>query len=1312
MNRSRFYITIIIIAVFSLISALLIFPNIKTLTLMRYFNLEFTPSYQTYEKLYEEGDKTLSVINPLVKLNLDFANYNRAIELLEGFVNQNPDRVDILKWLSEIYLGSDMPNSYLDTLERIYKLEPSSHTARVLIEYYGFYGNTPKWVEWLTRVTTDFKGNPDEYEYLANYYASQGELEKALTFAKQSVEACDLLEKCGAGGVLAVSILLHQNKNEEAFNFSRQFLNLKSGSFFTADIVILFVKAQDPQRGIQLLKTLSEEEKLKAENISATIYAYSATKDDQMIYGYLNHLVTIHKLPPIEFNTWATLALTEEKDSNKFLQTLKSSDLSYLSDGTWMLLLEKAYVEKNGPLLDLISQRIPEEKLLLNPVLLYALEMARHSPPNPESLSFYLRPDQLTLTDEESAELAIVYHIYDLKALEKDELLRLPSFEAVPYPLINRLSTQYIDLGIAEDGYNKLVLLRDQLEDPPEALNISWIMLSTATGRINPVMNYLNVYSHNFTDTGLVQIYDAGALAKASEIQLKAAEILIERNPSFENQTLLANAWIAEGETAKGIELLKRLYREEPNNPKVETGLLLGLAKIHNESSFDRNLFNEVMRRLLSNKDLSKNDLRNLAYALADEGLLDDASQLFFLLAQSAELNSEDMNMLLYLWSDKLSREQAEWLASIAAMSEGKEKGQILSLLATGGYPDLVIPLVSKNELNEEEIFTAYILALATLHRNEEIDSLLAEWLPQQGDIERLKNLGQILSGNALYEAAEPVYLKVFELAPSDKEALKELGNLYFNLGAYSVSYYYLSYYICLYEADPLSLFHYAEIYNRDGDRFHSRPFYWAAINKILNTNREEEKKSEYDTILAISYFRLNYPFTGIRLLSEALCKPDLDRDVELSLRGSLANLLLDFDCLESVEPLLFAATDPLKKENKEALLYLDNLKTEWFRKSNDPVSAYAQSDYVLTRYNNEAYAWSSRAGLEDYYNHEWRAFMDYDIAIELQPKNEDFWRGRKDIIDRHRSFNGANVEYRTVGLTQKDHIYRWMAAYNPTLFTRYFLLAEYDRFDISSYVNAKTGLIDSAKGNRFKNTFSWIQDTYSGDIVDAEIYYEPQILGAGTHYTHPDLFGKTLVGIEFKRPNWDFAETIVQYGSRDRLLFERYHHLWTRLEGTFRIEGRRYHLHPDGTVADSIAWYGDISYTLPEYHWLTIVLGKDSTIVSSYNIDAEYGTWGKYVTTEDGNRFQPLNVGAREIHTVEMNFEKKSYRYFDARCNIGFAYDRFGGVNKASVVYGGAFSWDKRPGLTGELSYSHSPSTSTTNAEEDRLIFNLIYYY
>lgn len=1290
-------------------TAILLYPGAKTLTLMRYFNLEFAPAYQTYESLYESGDKTLSVINPLVKVNLDYARYDRAIELLEDFVEKHPDRIDVLDWLAEIYLGADKPHNYLFTLERSYAIKASQEKARILISYYGYYGNTVKWLEWLNKATTDFTGTADEYELLAQYHASTGNYIQAIRYAKQSVDLCQNIQVCGGGAVLSVSLLLHLGKEDEAFEYANEVITEKKGSFLIADFSLLFVKAQNPELAMKLLDTLTAEEKLYPANIEATLLAYSATKDDEMVYQYLDHLASEKKLDPFHFNVWTVLALTQEKDPAKLNRMLKSNDPSYLADSTWLMVVQKAYSEKNYPLLDIVSEKIPEDKLVLNPVLRYALEMARNTPPTQEDLSYYLRPDQLGLTDEETAQLAILYNLFGLHSLVKNELQKLPSFEAIPEQLLNPLTSLYIESDMAEEGYLKLMDLKTKLTNPSENLNLSWIMLSAATGRAESVLKYLSRNSELFSETNLKQIYATGVYSKVPEIQLKAAELLIDRNPSYEYKALLGEAWIANGETAKGISLLKTLYKEDPENLKVQIALLTGLSKTSKESSFDQSLFDKLLQKILANHSISNNDLRDLAFALADAGFSDASAQIFFLLAQSAEINSEDMDMLLYLWGNRIDQYQAEWLASVAALSHGKEKGLILSLLASSGYPDLVLPLVSQSELSTEEIFDAYLLALATLHRNEEITTLLAAWLPNETNLDRLKKLGETLRGNSLDEAAEIIYLKILSIAPEDREGLRELGNLYFNLGAFHVSYYYLSYYICLYDPDPVSLFHYAEIYNRDGDRIHAYPFYWAAINKI--TSETPKLESDLSDILAISYFRLNYPFTGINLLQAALNAPAKDRSVELSLRGTLANLLIDFDCLDSAVSVLFTPQEPLKRENREAILFLENLKTEWFRKNNDPVNAFAQSDDVLVRFRDKGFAWASRAALEDNYGHEWRSFMDYDIAIQLDPKNEDFWRSRKEIIDRHRSFIGTNWEYRKVGLTQTNHIYRYLAAYNPSLFTRYSLIAEYDHFRITSYTNAKTGLTDKASGNRYKNTLAWIQNTYSGETIMGEIYYAPEVVGAGAHYARPDLFGSTLFGLEIRQPNWDFAETIVEHGSRDRIFCERTQHLWERIEGALRIEGRKYHLHPTGSVAESIAWYGDITYTLPQYHWLTIALGKESTITSSYNIDAEYGTWTKFVTVGD-NRFQPLSVGQREIHTVEMNYEKRAYRYFNAHARFGFAYDRFGGVTKASPVYGGAVSWNRRPGLTADLTYSHSPSTSTTNAEEDQLIFNLIYYY
>ncbi len=1314
MSSRRYLLIVCSIVVAALMIGILVFPGIKTLYLMRYYNKEYEPSFSKYQELYDKGDRSLSVINPLVSLNLDHANVKAAIQLMEEFEKTHPGRKDVLKSLAELYLGADKPSSYLQTMSKLYAIAPSKDILRDLISYYYYYGDKEQWIKYLKILTSEYNANDNEYETLALYYAKEGQLDLALSAADKALLNCKDYSKCGFSAALKANLLLDQGKPEEALAFSEAFVQKGNAYAMISDLVGVFLSRNRIDDAFQLLASVPERYQYQPNVIDANIDALYALSDDAKIYEYLKNLSEKEKLPESQINNLINLGLTEEREPAEFERIILGHNFSSLTDSTWLSLIEKAYKERLLPLLQKITGTIPKEALITNPVLRYAYEMSKIRTITPNDLAFYLRPDLEPLTDEERATLAIVYQDQGLNALAKDELLALPSFDGISEGLLSRLVFVYIENDIASDGYEKIVDLRDRIDIPPTGLNVSWLVLSVATGREDQAIAWILQNSNQITERDLKQVYDAAIAVKNGKTALVLAELLLKRNPSWDTSYYYADALVLNGDFTKGIALLQDLVNRNPKRVDAQISLLIALSKEAKNNPEYQTRMQELLNTLIDDRVLTTLQKRNIGYALYEQGQQAEAARLFFQLAQSSESGSDDIQMLLYLWGDKINDDQANWLAAQASLAEGKEKGVYLLALSSAGYAELVYHLVTPDDLKDPDIFDSYILALAELHKEDEVKALLEKTLTSEVNLKRLRNLAGIALGNSLNAIAELIYLRILELSPQDKEALRDLGNLYYGQAAFSSAWFYLSLYLNLYEGDALTYFHIAEMYNRDGDLFHARNFYYAAIASLPEM-REEILKAKgslltVTQIEATSYYRLNYPFTAVAIYEAGL--PE-EKDFEIEWRGSFANLLLDLDSTGYAAYLLFNKEYKRTKENRQALLYIENLRMEWLRKANFPISAYAQSDYVLTQYREEGYAWAYRAQLE-YYMGYWRQSLnDYKTASSLEPRNEDFLRSQKEIIDQHRSFTGLEWEYKTTGTTQKEHIWRLQEAFNPVLHSRYLFLAEFDRFNVTSYTNAVTGLTDAARGGRSRFTLSWIYDYFCGVQTEAMLFAAARSFGAGYHYFHPDLYGKTGFGIEFRRPNWDFAETLVQHGTRDRIFIERIHRLWERIDGLFRIEGRRYHMDHTGRVAaDSIAWSGDIAYTLPEYHWISRCLGRNSSAVVNYNIDAEYGTWTKQKTNAVVGVFTPLAVGEREIHTIELTVNKTQYRYCNMQAHFGFAYDRFGGVNQALAVYGASIDWIRRPGLNFQALYNHSPSTSTTGQNEDRLIFNLTYYY
>lgn len=1291
MRKKVFITSLITIFLSSVLIAFLVLPKGKSQILLDYYAKDYETPLERFQSLYDQGDHTLSVINPLVQLYLDHADPQKAIELMEGFNREHPGRIDVLKSLSDLYRGADMPHAALRVKEEIYALQPTQEILESIVAQCAYMGQKENWIKYLTLLTHEYRAEPDAYENLALYLAARGEFDQAMSTVDEGLERCKDYSLCGSASNLKVSILLHQDHVDEALAFSSQFIHRKNAMDLLPDFIQLFLAFNHPEQGLALLKEVPEKAQNEPAVIDAKIQVLMALKAHQELFAFLMRLYQENQLKPDQYATLIDLALDQKEDPELLAKLLTPKTVPELPEETWYSLIDWALENKQFALLDRLKNELPEPLIVTAPLLRYTLEMTGAHAPRPDHLSFYLRPQTESLSGEETARLAIFYHQIGLHDMAREELQSLASFDRISLSLIPQLSTLYWEKPLAEQGYAKIDALKSSLEEVPLSLMSSWAALSILTGRDKQAKIWLDLNIHALSKTDLTQVIDSSMLAKNPSLNLDAATELFNRYPSPESSLAYANALVLAKEYEKGIAILKELTATDPQLKNLNYFLLLALAK----ASMANPQYLRDLDEGLKNTRLNPQDWLSLGYALEEEGLKEQALHVFMQLVEEGHSTADALEMVVYLFGEHFNAEQADWLIAQLPSTHGKQKGLILSALVHAGYPEAVLTAIHDKEWNDPDIFDSYLLAAAMLKRNELVFSLITHHLGMNPPISQIRKWIDLLGGYQQFFAVEALYLAILEVDPLDRTSLRDLGNLYFDEGAFTHSRYYLGQYLIHYDPDALSLFHYAELDQREGDYFHARPFYWAA----LNTPFEEKDKTAATEIQALSYYRLNYPFTAINLLEETFEKNNTD---------TLVSLLLDLDWTEYAAPYLFNQEYPVKDA-----LFIENLRTTWFMKTNHRSDAFSQSDYVLETYPEDPYAWSSRGQLEYEIGHYREAIDDYAYASSLKPQDENLEQSIHDIVNQHRSFTGAGWEYRKTGLTQKEHLWKLQQAYNLELHSRFLFSGEMDRFDISSYTNDQTGLTDSAHGNRYRFGLSWIYDFYEGWQSYQEIYAAPYIFGGGTHFSEFDLYGTTEAGIELRRPNWDFAETIVEYGSRDRIYVQRAQKLGERIEGLLKIEARRYHLrHAGSKAAESIAWVGDLIYNLPKGHWMVQAMGHDSSALFNYNIDAEYGTWTKRERNAEGTLFYPLNVGKREIHTMEMRWSKIQYRYCHLNAHFGFAYDRFGGVNKALAVYGASLLWDKRPGLTFEMFYDHSPSPSVTGANEDRYVLNWIYYY
>ena len=117
------------------------------------------------------GDRSVSVVIPLTQLYLQFGDVEKAVQLMESFVDENPNDVAALKRLGKFFQYAERPHDYLTILERIAALEPGEAYFRELSDIYNFNAQYEKQIEILKTLIDKYPNRPQDFIDLAKLEA-------------------------------------------------------------------------------------------------------------------------------------------------------------------------------------------------------------------------------------------------------------------------------------------------------------------------------------------------------------------------------------------------------------------------------------------------------------------------------------------------------------------------------------------------------------------------------------------------------------------------------------------------------------------------------------------------------------------------------------------------------------------------------------------------------------------------------------------------------------------------------------------------------------------------------------------------------------------------------------------------------------------------------------------------------------------------------------------------------------------------------------------------------------------------------------
>ena len=289
-----------------------------------------------------------------------------------------------------------------------------------------------------------------------------------------------------------------------------------------------------------------------------------------------------------------------------------------------------------------------------------------------------------------------------------------------------------------------------------------------------------------------------------------------------------------------------------------------------------------------------------------------------------------------------------------------------------------------------------------------------------------------------------------------------------------------------------------------------------------------------------------------------------------------------------------------------------------------------------------------------------------------LDPDNAEIVRARAELSRADAPSLRVEPEYRRTSAAEKR--YTLGTAIEAPISDMWRATAAFDTVLLDSPgVRRPNGYSSSFKGGRQRGAIGLVRRNEDGGRLQGQLFANAARLGAGFSSEVVGDLARYGLGIEIAKPYWDFSESIVADGTRDRISAE-YVRPWlvglsVRARGGFS----RYSLPGYVDGARSATLDGEARLPLD---------GLANGASLAYVFDGEYPF--RIVRAQDpaaaGTEFRPVPLRYREVHGLLAGYMLDFRRAFDSQWQVvadvsaGPAYDRYG--HRGGPLAGASLSW------------------------------------
>lgn len=1238
-GNKKYYLMVVLFVVAALAVSALLLPGKQEMALMQMKDRHFADALKSYEAQAARGNLSLDNANHLAELYLQAGAVNKAIDIMEKFVAQNPANLEARTKLGTLYQYGGRDEAYIANLEEIQRLNPKSENLKLLSNLYNSRAEYDKQAGALRRLIDAEQGaNPEHYKELANVLAAQKAPADGVLALKKLRDTTPAEFGLREEAML-VTLLLDDKRPDEARQEVESWLGSHSDAEHGAALLGILHYHGSPQLAAPLLTHFTDAQiNASPELLAQYVQLQLALGQEEEAYRRMRALHSAGRLPEVLRGRLLLVAETRG-DTNLVGALLTTTSLTTFDEQELLGLLELAVAHNDITLVAGMTQTFAAESYRTShPVLVAALAVANAQADTdarlaaayalPPEFSKQLELARICLRAKHLACVATVTDrlaaMPDLNESQRASIAELYAaqkqpVQAAPAPLRANPPPKPKTAG---DYAAELDKRGRYAESRPYWLKVAAAPLATPKERRAVAFLLLN-HGYKADAEPLFRALAADAPADSGDVRM----LLYLWGPRPDDEQMLwletryLNAtgsdrarWGEYLATYGSTPFIIDLARDVPDsldNPAIaqryleallETGgfaqalpsvaatarssgstaLLRQYAKTAQSYGYKREALQawEIIASLDPLDDAALREAGFIAYSLADYS----SSEIYlseYLRLDPVRIDADPQSYRAYFVYGQLLRRQKQ-------LEPAKEyyRAALDRLAHTQDTTPEAISIMAQSNVWLGEVDTGLDMFTSAIAARPDNDILRADLVSTLLDLERWGDAREVLA------------------TPPDAERILQPMAIHLAMGNTLPIRYLL----------------------RDADRELLLQF--AAPLPVA----EPLSAERVQMLPWISYASQGYD----TVLMHA--KPGYKFAVDTGSEAPSIHILSD-------------AASPTAELARQILLRYELLTARLDLATGHVYAATTRINDTLPHYPDDPQIMGMLANAENYGGNWPRALQLLKTARKLSPENEDLKRFERDVRRLHAENITLDHEWVKLGASRM-HLTTLSGYADATEHMQLGARIQNDHVH-ASRVRRADGRVGTFSGTRQQYEFYSLLHGENGKQFKASLFADNDRLGAGAQFAFLNPLGESKLTGEWHRPYWEFAETVIDDANRDRIALT--HIIKPRHNITLTGEGglNRYNTEAVQDVLETASAKFDIVYRFAD---------EQPFLAVAYGFDGEYELAQKKAIDATGDYTPLFPLRTREVHFISLN---AGYEFTDATYGeslIGYGWDRFGG--------------------------------------------------